>query len=79
MKEFHGSAKKKLVLSYFEGRPGQIITSREATRWAQNEWQRRTGEDYPDPARDIRGLKDAGWLDGVKRGQFRYPGPAARD
>ncbi|MEW5798635.1 MAG: HNH endonuclease signature motif containing protein [Bacteroidota bacterium] len=63
---------KELVLSYFKKHPNKEIKHPEVVDWVTKEWEKRTGEVFRDPDRQIRALKDEGTLIKVKKGVYKY-------
>jgi predicted restriction endonuclease len=63
---------KDIIIEYFKKNQNKDISHPEVVDWATEEYQKRTGNRFRDPDRQIRQLHQSGFLIKVSKGIYRY-------
>jgi len=63
---------KEIIIEYFKNNPNRDISHPEIVDWAVSEFNKRTGNVFRDPDRQIRQLSQSGFLIKVSKGVYRY-------
>lgn len=66
------TTQKELVKEYFKENPNRDIKHKEIVPWLMSEHQKRTGNVFADPDRQIRQLAQSGFLIKIAKGIYRY-------
>lgn len=62
----------EIIMEYFKNNPKRDIKHPEVVDWAVPEYERRTGNKFRDPDRQIRTCHEQGLLIKVKKGVYKY-------
>lgn len=66
------TTQKIIVKEYFKSNPNRDIKHKEVVPWLMAEYQKRTGNVFADPDRQIRQLAQSGFLIKISKGIYRY-------
>ena len=62
----------RLIMEFFQNNPKRDVGHPEIVDWATSEYEKRTGETFRDPDRQIRFLHQKGFLLKISKGIYRY-------
>ena len=62
----------KIIIEYFKKHPNKNIKHPKVVDWAMREYEKRTGEKFRDPDREIRKLAQEGILIKIAKGVYKF-------